>query len=789
MTTITDYCNEHGIKWFPIRLKIENGEKQLLPIKHECYAHKTHYMPSQNDFVDCSEEVLQERQRLFSLQCDHIAMDTSTFYHIDIDTPDYDKKVYDELALYAPYFTSTTKPYGKHILVIAKDNYLPSSKRPQTTCPGVEMLCGQWSYAPKNGIMFNADKPIPEYDIESILAKKETKKQTLPTQTIVAESTESATAQCKDNNDLENYTKFQLMKDCFCKDRLNHYAEFIRFTICVKLCFGDSGKQLWDEICKKSSKYNREKNNEIWNELSLKKEKKMTFGSLCWWARTDNPVLYEQIFGKKNNWTLSEAVYAQKFKEICFDNNIVFTGKNMNPEGFLFNGVYWEQLSLHNAELQKGKFDKLYQWYLTQQEHEKKEMPIDTYMALKKEVNGINSYRVRTAVLKIFKAENYESHIEWNKNPYLFIFEDAVFDLSVGTFVEANPLDYMNVSCGKKWNVDLSNGIGLEKAKAELVSLFRSCVHSCDYEYIMYQLSLFLEMYNRGEKGFFWLRCGGNGKGTITNALRNALGNYWGELQVEYYTTSNRDADRPNQNLYNCRYARVLNSSEVDRTDANNRPTTFNSQKFCQLTGQDPVYVRELGTKETIHYIAGTTLIQLNVMPEFKTIDDAIRRRVEVWEFPNTFTDDAILLQKDPIRCKRPDKSLKEKLRTDVYRIALLSILFEYYTKYQKEGLAVTPNIVSFTKKYIDSHLLRPFIEETYEYQENSHLDLRDFQINYQEFYNKHLSIKQIKEALEKEDFVTTKQSGYYQLRHYKKKACLLVNSEQEEEEYEEIEE
>ena len=97
-TTITDFCNAHGIKYFPIKLKIENGEKILQPIKHECYIHhatdkKTgesyvHYKPSQEDFLNCSEEVLRERQRLFSLQCDHIAMDTSKFYHIDIDTPD-----------------------------------------------------------------------------------------------------------------------------------------------------------------------------------------------------------------------------------------------------------------------------------------------------------------------------------------------------------------------------------------------------------------------------------------------------------------------------------------------------------------------------------------------------------------------------------------------------------------------------------------------------------------------------------------------------------------------------
>ena len=42
-------------------------------------------------------------------------MDTRNIYHIDIDVPEYDE-IFDEIAEIAPYFTYTTKSYGKHIL-------------------------------------------------------------------------------------------------------------------------------------------------------------------------------------------------------------------------------------------------------------------------------------------------------------------------------------------------------------------------------------------------------------------------------------------------------------------------------------------------------------------------------------------------------------------------------------------------------------------------------------------------------------------------------------------------
>jgi hypothetical protein len=40
--------------------------------------------------------------------------------------------------------------------------------------------------------------------------------------------------------------------------------------------------------------------------------------------------------------------------------------------------------------------------------------------------------------------------------------------------------------------------------------------------------------------------------------LRENLGNYWGELSMDYYTCYTKDKDRPNQNLYNCRNATLI---------------------------------------------------------------------------------------------------------------------------------------------------------------------------------------------------------------------------------------
>ena len=84
-----------------------------------------------------------------------------------------------------------------------------------------------------------------------------------------------------------------------------------------------------------------------------------------------------------------------------------------------------------------------------------------------------------------------------------------------------------------------------------------------------------------------WLGDGRNGKGTISTLLRNVLNNYWGELNTEYYTSYKHRADEPNQNLHNCRNARILNSGEVPNQNSKGEKIKFINDAFYRLTGND----------------------------------------------------------------------------------------------------------------------------------------------------------------------------------------------------------
>ena len=180
--------------------------------------------------------------------------------------------------------------------------------------------------------------------------------------------------------------------------------------------------------------------NEVINKLGLTikfKQKEMNEGF------NDDQLEREQkdpLKSSKFNWDLSEAEFAKALKRICFDDKpVLFTGKGREPDGFLYNGVFWNPLSLHNAELQQLHFDKLYNYYIKELGEIEADLDEKYYKQLLGIVKTLNTHKTRSNIIKIFKADNYVENVEWNKNIYLFVFDDSIYDLHKGEFVTPDP--------------------------------------------------------------------------------------------------------------------------------------------------------------------------------------------------------------------------------------------------------------------------------------------------------------------------------------------------------------
>jgi hypothetical protein len=200
-------------------------------------------------------------------------------------------------------------------------------------------------------------------------------------------------------------------------------------------------------------------------------------------------VLMEFIAEKK--WDLSEAEFAKALKRVCFnDKPVLFTGKGREPEGYLFNGIYWTPLALHNAELKQLHFDNLYNYYTEELDNVQSDIDEKTYKNLLNTIKTLNTNKTRENIIKIFKSDNYVEDVEWNKHINLFVFDDCIYDLYKGEFVDAKAEDYINLSCG--YNYELEDFENIETVKEDIIKIFKSIVKNEDISSILDRSFLFV---------------------------------------------------------------------------------------------------------------------------------------------------------------------------------------------------------------------------------------------------------------------------------------------------------
>ena len=372
----------------------------------------------------------------------------------------------------------------------------------------------------------------------------------------------------------------------------------------------------------------------------------------------------------------------------------------------------------------------------------------DALIALNKSnMKTIGSCRRREDTMKIFKKNCYIKNIEWNRNKKLFVFEDCVFNLETGLFQpRTNPEDYINQTCGYKYNIS-NTPEEITEATDNIIEKINSMIYECDYEFLMTYLSSFLEGGNKDNIGMFWLGKGRNGKGSICDLARNAIGKYWGELSMNYLTNHSKDVDRPNQNLYNCRNSNVLNTSEIADDNGFGSAVKFITSIFKNLTGGDLIYAREVGTKENVSFLAGKLLISTNLMPSFSKLEASLKNRIIVMMFPYTFIDDDVIIASNPAMYKKKDVELKDMFKTHLYRRAFMDLLMVYHKKYVA-GLVVPPSVKSYSEQYFSSESIKSYLDTYAEVDATGSICIDELRKEFNTLSGKNISIKHLREEL-----------------------------------------
>lgn len=183
---------------------------------------------------------------------------------------------------------------------------------------------------------------------------------------------------------------------------------------------------------------------------------------------------------------------------------------------------------------------------------------------------------------------------------------------------------------------------------------------------------------------FFFFGTGGNGKGTFLNTLQHCLAEYSAVAPMEIFTESAHD--RHPTELAMLRGARLVFAQETEEGRA------WAEAKIKALTGGDPITARYMRQDFFTYQPKFKLLIAGNHKPTLRNVDEAIRRRLYLIPFTETFTSD------------KRDLDLPEKLIQEVGGI--LRWIVDGTAAYLRDGLNPPPVVTAATAEYFHAENL-----------------------------------------------------------------------------------
>ena len=468
-----------------------------------------------------------------------------------------------------------------------------------------------------------------------------------------------------------------------------------------------------------------------WQWFNGNNHKKITVGSLHYWAKEDNFEAYREIIKESLEGYVRLSIKGEKATGAHADvANVIyhyfkdcFVCADLKENlWYYFNekkGGKWEETDMGHRLRSRlsNEIVELYMFWQVkyQQMANMEDEDSELYSILNNRVTNCSkviiklkdsSYKdkIMKECRELFYDEKFKEKLDDQRN--LIGFENGIYDLSKGVFRSGLPSDYISLSCGLTMPVVKSSlPIKLE----EIIEMIQEMT---DYEeineglndflvkvfpnekvrdYTLRFISSCLSGEVREEKFYFWTGSGGNGMSKLVDLVEFALGEYSKSMDVSYLTTKRGSSSSASPELENIKKARFVWMSEPEKQDV------IYGGKLKLMTGGDKMTSRGLfkGTEEFKPQFK--IILMCNDLPKLSGNDGGIWRRLEVVQYISKFTDDPKPSPANPYQYLA-DEQLEKKLET--WKLCFMVKLLETYKYYDKEGTKPPPEVKNQTKAY-----------------------------------------------------------------------------------------
>jgi len=772
---IIDFCDQNGIAWFPIQLKIiinEDGTRSKKLITRKDSECQLPYTPSKKYFREWSEAKIKKKQKLIDWT-DHIAIDCNKYQHLDVDFKESKYDSYNEESKQfvadfmkdKPYFKSSTKKYGKHIFF--QTDYDCNNDKPESKYQDCEFLMkGNWSYAPKDTLVFNPITPpkVENEVIASYIANK-SKHDKTKEKTKKEKTTNTNTTINENNKKLDtNYAELQQIGDLISVEYLDDYNDWLRIIWALK-SIDIELKDYAETLSKKSVKYKKDSFEEYWEKGRIGR---LGIGTIYHYAKQSDEAKYNTIRlmnfkNKSQDYISSDDTLAEIFLNgnegnYIYKDEIVYTyfknrwyedkkEKKMkyNISKDLYKLLLQKTINLKHKEMNFNKE------LLCIEEEDQENNIKDKIKKIKEEmkfyeklINNVKSSKktnsIADKVIQHLSVRDFDN-IKFDNNPYYFCFKNKVYDFENKMWISPKREDYILTYLD--YNYVPSSKQQKEKLKELIKTIFpKEEIRNNYLHYLCLGLiGVVLEKFIVANGS------GGNGKGVINELMLALLGIYGFVGNNSVLLQPMKGGGLPE--VANMNKKRFVIFREPAEGGGNKKLQLSIIKELC---GGNSISARKLYSNDTEVSLCAVYVLECNDKPQMEgRLDHAIVRRLSDIPFVSTFTTNKELYENKELKnCYKADEYYKTKEFQEEYKCVFFDILLEWILNYEEttqkkfwNNFADCDIVKKRTMEYIqESDEKLKWIEDNYIQENGTYTRIEDIM---QEFLQSNIYLNMLK--------------------------------------------
>ena len=534
----------------------------------------------------------------------------------------------------------------------------------------------------------------------------------------------------------------------------------------------EEGLDLWcDFSARCEEQYNETECHAQWRRM-VKRD--FTLGTLCHFAKVDNPREYAKYKRERSQKFIQEAITKSggshydmaKVLHARFGDEFV-CGSITNKTWFQYNQPIWERIEDGVFLRQKISEDVVQEiwkeWHHVMSQlamaegkdnGEDKETLATRSKRILKIIGNLKSFPYKINIMKsamdIFYDKRFKDKLD--TNPYLIAFKNGVYDLKQNVFRKGLPEDFLS----KCMPIDYVN-YSEDDEKVQEIHNFLEKIFP-DKSLRRYFLDISSDVFvggNHQKIVLFWTGEGDNGKSVTQNFFEQMLGKYAIKFNTSVITGKKVGMGAANAEL--ARAGGGVRWAVLEEPDGDEE---INVGTLKHLSGNDTFYARDLFERgkdgREIVPMFKLTLIA-NDPPKLKHADTATWNRVRVLPFESTFCrpdNPAPETWEEQLRQKRfpMDKNFGAKIPGLLSAFAWVLLEHRKKPRNYNEPEKVLIATARYKKK---NDIYRQFMEEYIMEDEKNELSLTELYSQFKEWHRESMPNQKIPVRSELEGYFT----------------------------------